>query len=83
MYYLNVLAQYQEVGADVPAQNLDDIFKEREDIPARVSGAKERAPSGALSPEIDPGMWLNMVNVNTPYLADLELDSKKATLWLK
>jgi len=24
-----------------------------------------------------PGMWLNMVNVNPPYLADLEIESMK------
>ena len=27
-------AQEQEVDLDAPAQNLDDIFEEREDIPA-------------------------------------------------
>ena len=31
----------------------------------------------ALSAAIDPVMWLHMVNVKTPYLTDLELESMK------
>ena len=50
---------------------------ELEDIPARVSRARERAQAAALPAAIDPGMWLNMVNVKTPYLADLKLESMK------
>ena len=67
----------QEVDLDVPAQDLDDIFEEREDIPARAPRARGRAPAAAFPAAIDPGMWFNMVNVNTPYLADLELESMK------
>ena len=33
---------------DVPAKDLDDIFEEREDYPARVTRARERAPAAAL-----------------------------------
>ena len=62
---------------DVPAQDLDEIFEEREDIHARVSRARGRAPAAAIPAAIDPGMWLNMVKVKTPYLADLELKSMK------
>ena len=67
----------QEVDLDVPAQDLDDIFEEREDIPGRVPRARGRAPAAALPAVIDPGMWLKMVNVKIPYLADLELESIK------
>jgi len=67
----------QEVDLDVPAQDQDDIFEEREDIPARVPRARGRAPAAAFPAAIDPGMWLNMVNVKTPYLADLELENMK------
>ena len=65
----------QEVDLDVPAQDLDDIFEEREDIPARAPRARGRAPAAAFPAAIDPGMWLNMVNVKAPYLSDLELES--------
>ena len=61
----------------MPGQDLDEIFEEREDILARVPRARGRAPAAALPAAIDPGMWLNMVNVKTPYLADLELESMK------
>ena len=61
----------------MPAQDLGDIFEEREDIPARVPRVRGRAPAAALPAAIDPGMWLNMDNVKTPYLADLELGSVK------
>ena len=67
----------QEVDLDVPAQDRDGIFEEREDIPARVPRARGRAPAAAFPAAIDPGMWLNMANVKTPYLADLELESMK------
>ena len=43
-----------------------------------------RAPLGRVRPPaivaplaMDPGMWLNMVNVKPPYLVDLEVDSMK------
>ena len=66
----------QVVDVDVPAQDLDYIFEEREDIPARVPRAKRRALAAVLQAEIDPGMWLNIVNVkDLRNLADLELES--------
>ena len=30
---------------------------------------------------MNPGMWLNMVNVKTPYLVDLEIESMKNLFW--
>jgi len=75
-------APQQEVDLDAPAQDLDDIFEEREDIPARALRARGRAPAAAFPAAIDPGMWLNMVNVKTPYLADLELESLKSLFWI-
>ena len=43
-----------------------------------------RAPHGRARPpaviaplELDPGLWLNMVNVKSPYLLDLEIESMK------
>ena len=63
-------------------QDLDDIFEEREDIPARFPRARGRAPAAALSAAIDPGMRLKMVNVKTPYLAGLELEIMKSLFWI-
>ena len=56
---LQKLAQVleQEVDPDVPAQDLDNIFEEREDIPARNPRERERAPAAALPAAIDPRMW--------------------------
>ena len=35
-------------------------------------------PPRAVPPlAMDPGMWLNMVNVKPPYLVDLEIESMK------
>ena len=31
----------------------------------------------ALSLALDPGMWLNMLNMKPPYLPDLEIESMK------
>ena len=70
-------APQQEVDLDAPVQDLDDIFEEREDIHARAPRARGRAPAAAFPAAIDPGMWLNMVNVKAPYLSDLELESMK------
>ena len=30
---------------------------------------------------VDPGMWLNMVNVKPPYLVDLEIERMKKICW--
>jgi len=39
----------QEVNPEVPAQDLDGIFEEREVIPARVTRARERAPAASVA----------------------------------
>ena len=65
---------------DAPAQDLDDIFEEREDIHARAPRARGRAPAAAFPAAIDPGMWLNMVKA--PYLSDLELEIMKNLFWI-
>ena len=70
-------APQQEVDLDAPVQDLDEIFEEREDIHARAPRARGRAPAAAFPAAIDPGMWLNMVNIKAPYLSDLELESMK------
>ena len=58
----------------------EDILEERDAGPLhifiRIPGA--RAPGGPpaaaeIPALIDPGMWLNMVNVKPPHLADLEV----------
>ena len=43
-----------------------------------------RAPHGRVRPPavisplvMDPGLWLNMVNVKSPYLLDLKIESMK------
>jgi hypothetical protein len=46
--------------------------------PGQVHAAAVPAAAIAAAPlVVDPGMWLNMVNVKTPQLSDLELESMK------
>ena len=63
----------------------EESLEEREDVPLRIRipGARARGghPVAAIPAPIDPGMWLSMVNVKPPHLADLEVESmKKFTL---
>ena len=59
----------------------DEILEEREDVPVRIRIPAGRArvgpPAAAIPAPIDPGMWLSMVNVKPPHLADLEVESMK------
>ena len=59
----------------------DEILEEREDVPVRIRIPAGRArvgpPAAAIPAAIDPGMWLSMVNVKPPHLADLEVESMK------
>ncbi len=59
----------------------DEILEEREAVPLRIRipGARARGgpPAAAIPAPIDPGMWLSMVNVKPPHLADLEVESMK------
>ena len=51
---------------------LDDN-EEMGEAPVRVPQRKVRGLAVASPLALDPGMWLNMVNVKPPYLADLEI----------
>ncbi len=59
----------------------DEILEEREAVPLRIRipGARAQGghPAAAIPAPIDPGMWLSMVNVKPPHLADLEVESMK------
>ena len=51
-----------------------------DEAPVRVPHirARDGTHGSAVAPSplaLDPGMWLNMVNVKTPFLADLEVES--------
>jgi len=43
----------------------------------RVPHGRARPPAVIAPLAMDPGLWLNMVNVKPPYLLDLEIDSMK------
>ena len=47
----------------------------------RVPQRMARGPAVAPQLALDPGMWLNMVNVKPPYLPDLEIESMKKFIW--
>ena len=47
------------------------------EAPVRVPQRRVRGPAVVPPLALDPGMWLNMVNVKPPYLADLEIESMK------
>ena len=60
----------------------EEILEKRDAAPLRIRIPVSRAlgypPADPISAPIDPGMWLNMINVKTPHLA---VDSmKKFTL---
>ena len=40
----------------------------------RVPRGRTQPPRAVLALAMDPGMWLNMVNVKPPYLVDLEVE---------
>ena len=37
----------------------------------------QSGPAAAIPLTLDPGMWLNLVTVKPPYLANLEIESTK------
>jgi hypothetical protein len=60
--------------------NSDDIEEVENPIAVPARGARRGAQAAApvAAPLVmDPGMWLNMVNVKTPQLSDLEVESMK------
>jgi hypothetical protein len=47
-------------------------------VPPQIPAAPAAAAAAFLAPlAVDPGMWLSMVNVKPPQLADLEVESMK------
>jgi hypothetical protein len=54
-----------------------DDNEEMEEVPVRVPQRKARGPAVVPQLALDPGMWMNMVNVKPPYLPDLEIESMK------
>jgi len=43
----------------------------------RVPHGRAQPPRAVPTLAMDPGMWLNMVNVTSPYLVDFEIKSMK------
>ena len=77
-------AQRQQGAVESLAAVEDPIDEEDSDdneelgeAPVRVPQRKRRGPSVALPLALDTEIWLNMVDVKTPYLADLEIESTK------
>ena len=58
----------------------EEILEERDVVPLRIRipGARDRGGplAAAIPAPIDPEMWLDMVNVKPPHLADLEVESR-------
>jgi len=58
-----------------------EILEEREQVSLRIRipGARGRVgpPAAEILAAINPGMWLNMLNVKPPHLSDLEVESVK------
>ena len=54
-----------------------DDNEDMEEAPVRVTQWRVRGPVVAPLLALDPGMWLNMVCVKPPYLADLENERMK------
>ena len=51
-----------------------------EEVPVRVPQRRVRGPAVVPQLTLDPGMWLNIVNVKSPYLSDLEIYFEKFIL---
>ena len=61
-------------GGESESGSLDEEIVEEV---VRVSLGRAQPPRAVPPLEMDPGMWLNMVNVKSPYLVDLEIESMK------
>ena len=58
----------EAVGAGQENENEDsDDNEEMEDVPVRVPHRRARGPAVVPQLALDPGMWMNMVNVKPPY----------------
>ena len=57
----------------------EDILEEQDQVPLHILIPDARGRGGPPAAEvpaaIDPGMWLNMVNVKPPHFSDLEVES--------
>ena len=60
-----------DVDSDLSSDN--ELLEEL----VRAPHGRARPPAVIAPLEIDPGLWLNMVNVKTPYLSDLKIESMK------
>ena len=49
----------------------------------RVPRGRDQPPRDVPPLTMDPGMWLNMVNLKPPYLVDLKVESTKKLFWSK
>ena len=67
----NVVLEDADVDANSPSDN--EILEEV----VRAPLGRARPPAVVDPLAIDPGMWLHMVNVKSPYLVDFEVDSTK------
>jgi len=61
-------------GGDSGSGSSDD---ERVEEVVRVPRGRGQPLRAAPALAMDPGMWLNMVNIKPPYLVDLEIESMK------
>ena len=61
-------------GGESGSESSDD---ERVEEVVRVPRGRAQPPRAVPALAMDPGMWLNMVNVKPPYLVDLEIESMK------
>ena len=72
-------AEAVEAGQDNEIVNEadSDDNEQVEEVPVRVPQRLARIPAVAPQLALDPGMWMNMVNVKPPHLPDLEIESMK------
>ena len=54
-----------------------DDHEEMGEAPVRVPQRRLRGPAVAPPLALDPGMWLNIINVKPPYLTNFEIESMK------
>jgi hypothetical protein len=68
-------AARQNQAAALVAEFAEEVEDEDEGLPVPNPEVAVAAPAGPIA--VDPGMWLSMVNVKPPQLADLEIESMK------
>ena len=65
-----------EVEDPIDGEDSDDN-KEMKEAHVRAPQRRVRGPAAAPPWALNPGMWLNMINVKPLYLANLEIESVK------